>query len=62
MLFVEPGPFNVACFTDMARIRDRIITDATNLIKNEIKCIQYKTNVYPLKADIEFLEKSWWEF
>ena len=55
MLFVEPGPFNVACFTDMARIRERIITTATNLIKNEIKYIQYKINVYPLIGEIEFL-------
>ena len=31
----------------------RIITAAANLIKNEIKCIRYETNVYPSKVDIE---------
>ena len=33
----------------------RIITATTNLIKNEIRCIQYETNVYPSKTDIEFV-------
>ena len=31
----------------------RIITAAANLIKNEIRCIRYETNVYPSKADTE---------
>ena len=35
----------------------RIITAAANLIKNEIKCIRYETNVYPSKADIELGSK-----
>ena len=33
----------------------RIITATTNFIKNEIRCIRYKINVYPSKADIEFV-------
>ena len=33
-----------------------------NFIKNEIRCIRYKTNVYPSKADIEFLRNCYWQF